>query len=482
MCQNPLPIETQMRCSYKTLVFTLVALAQTMPGREALADGRSLSPASGFDIAQAPAATLQTALAGLLARAQALSSAGRFHEAYELLAGAEDAYIGMIQFDYTLGRAALAAGRPDKATLAFSRVLALDPGHAGALIDIGQAYLALRNFAQARATFEALLALDPPPSVRAQLQASLDQATHGQAQGAQPVGPSWRGYVATLLGRSTNVNQSPAQSQVFVPAFAATFELSNQNVKKPDSFAGIMGGVEASQPLDGTYSMIFGGEFVERRNFHEAAFDLGSVSLNLGLDAKYGEHLWRVQRIAGRDYLGGSPSRDLDALALNYLGPLAADTQLLGFAQEGRLRYVPEQLRIFDADFVTFGLGLSQKIGGESTAFVTVSTGDQKDVGGNPSGDKSSRGLRLGGETAIQPRLKLTASAAWESGQYDKLDPTFLVERRDLRRYYEAVLQYALDPRTFLRLGFARTDQRSNISIYEYDRNEWWVMLRYEFQ
>ncbi len=471
-----------MRFRDDTIVFTIAVLARTILGCEALADGLEPRPASKFEVAQAPAAALETPLAELLARAQALSSSGRLLEAYELLAGAEDAHIGVIEFDYALGRAALAAGRPDKATLAFSRVLALDPTHAGALIDTGQAYLALGNFAQARAMFEALLALDPPPPVRAQLQAYLEQASRGRAQGAPPGGPSSRGYLATMLGRSTNVNQSPVQSQVFVPVFGATFELSNQNVKKPDGFAGIMGGVEVSQPLDGAYSMIFGGEFVERRNFHETPFDLGGVNLHLGLDAAYGAHQWRVQRLIGRDYLGGSPSRDLDALTLNYLGPLAADTRLLGFAQEGRLRYIPEQLRIFDADFVTFGLGASRKIAEESTAFVTVSTGNQKDVGGNPSGDKRLLGLRAGGETAIRPRLKLMGSAAWEQGQYDRIDPAFLVERRDLRRYYEAVLQYALDPRTFARFGFARTDQRSNIPVYEYDRNECWVMLRYEFQ
>jgi tetratricopeptide (TPR) repeat protein len=470
-----------MRCSYKTLVFTIVAVAQTTLGYWALAGELEPRPSSTFEIAQASAATLETPLAELLTRAQALSASGRFLEAYELLANAENAYIGVIEFDYALGRAALDAGRPDKATLAFSRVLALDPTHAGALIDTGRGYLALGNFAQARATFEGLLALDPPPPVRAQLQAYLEQASRGQAQGAPTGGPSWRGYLATMVGGSTNVNQSPAQSQVFVPAFGATLELSNQNVKKADGFAGILGGVEASQPLDSTYSMVVGGEFVERRNFHETQFDLGGANLYLGLDAAWGEHVWRLQRIAGRDYLGDSPSRDLDALTLNYLGPLVTDTQLLGFAQEGRLRGVPEDLKIFDANFVNFGVGVSRKVAKESTAFVVFSTGDQKDVGGNPSGDKRLLGLRLGGETAIHPRLKLTGSVTWESGQYDKVDPSFLVERRDLRRYYEAVLQYAFDPRTSLRFGFAHTDQRSNVAVYEYDRNEWWAMLRYEF-
>jgi tetratricopeptide (TPR) repeat protein len=77
----------------------------------------------------------QSALADLLTRAAAMSDEGKHAEAYALLSAEEDTHIGEIAYDYALGRAALHAGRPDRATIAFARVLALDPAHAGALID-----------------------------------------------------------------------------------------------------------------------------------------------------------------------------------------------------------------------------------------------------------------------------------------------------------------------------------------------------------
>jgi hypothetical protein len=481
MCQNPIPNEIDMRRPSTRFVFAIAVVAQAMLACNAMAAEAGPLSASRIDIAQAPAGDTQTPLAELLARAQALSTSGRPLDAYETLAGAEDIHIGVIEFDYALGRAALDAGRPDKATLAFSRVLALDPSHAGALIDTGRAYLALGDLDRARATFRALLALDPPPAVRAQLQAYLALAEPRQAQTALPNGFSRQGYLAATLGRSTNVNQSPAQSSVFVPVIGSNFELSNQNVKKGDGFAGISGGVEAAQVLDGTYSMIFGGEFVERKNFHESSFDLGGVNLHLGLAAAMGTHLARFQRLVGRDYLGGSASRDLDVFAFDYLGPLAGDAQLLVSAQAGRLRYLPEGLGLFDANFVTWGLGAARKISERSTAHLILSTGTQNDVGGSPSGDKRLLGVRLGAETLIQPRLKLTGSAAWEQGDYNRFDEAFLAERRDVRWVFETALQYALERNLFLRLGLSHADQRSNIPIYEYTRTEWWLMLRREF-
>jgi tetratricopeptide (TPR) repeat protein len=475
-----------MRCRYTGIAIAIAA--EAMLACEAGAERPGSPPAAAIHTAQAQAEATQpqaevaqAPLAELLARAEALSASGRLLEAYELLAGAEDAHIGVIEFDYALGRAALDAGRPDKATLAFSRVLALDPDHAGALIDTGRAYLALGDLARARSTFRSLLAFDPPPALRAQLQEYLAQAEPKREETASLPGFSRQGFLAATLGQSTNVNQSPTQASVFVPAIGSNFELSKQNVKKGDIFAGISGGIDASQSLDGTFAMLFGGEFVERKNFHESAFDLGGVNAYLGLAASAGAHYARFQRLVGRDYLGGDSSRDLDVFAFNYLGPLAADAQLLVSAQAGHLRYLPEALTIFDANFVNWGLGAARKISEQTTVLLILSTGTQNDIGGSPNGDKRPRGVRLGAETLLQPRLKLTGSAAWERSSYSRFDEAFLAERRDSRWIFDAALQYALERNWFLRFGLSHADQRSNIPIYEYTRTEWWLMLRREF-
>lgn len=468
-----------MRRSDLILVFAIIALVQAVPACGA--DAAGMPAVSKFEIAQAPVSAPQPPLADLLARAKSLSSSGKLLDAYELLAGAEDTYIGLIEFDYALGRAALDAGLPDKATLALSRVLALDPNHAGALIDIGRAYLALGNYDQARVTFKTLLGLAPPPAVRAQLQVYLEQARAAGQDRSPKSDHLQHGYLAAVYGRSSNVNQSPGQSQVFIPAFGATYELSNQNLRKADRFAGIMGGADASLPLNGIYSLIVGGDFAERHNNHESAFDLGGLGARVGIAATTQAQLLRFQLFRGRDYLGSSPSRDINAFGLDYSGDLGVNTQLLALTQAGRLRYLPEELKIFDADFDTLEIGVSHKIAGDSTAFVAISTGHMNDVGGNPSGDRRQLGLRVGADAAILPRLRLIANAAWERGKYDRFDPSFLTERRDFVTNFELALQCALARRTSLRFGLAQMDQRSNISIYEYDRTELSLSLRYDF-
>lgn len=416
-------------------------------------------------------------LAELLGHARELAAAGKPERAYELLAGAEDEYIGEPRFDYALGRAALDAGYPARATLAFSRVLAVDPGHAGALIDTGRAYLALGNSQQARATFESLLALDPPPALRAQLQTYLEQSRRGL-----PPRPAFAGYLAASLGHSSNVNQSPGQSQVFVPLFGARFDLADQNVRKSDRYWSLGAGAEGYLPIDPTWALVGGAELVERQNFRESTFDLGGLGARFGVAASSGLDLLRVQWLAARNYLGHDANRDVGALAVEGFKGLGPDDQLAANAQAGRIRYVPEDLRLFDSDFLTLGVGISHRTDGSSTLAVGISAGGENDVGGNPDGNKRQAGLRASADVPLRPRWSAGAALALQQTSYDRENPAFLIERRDRRRDIELTLQYVLEEALSLRVGATWTAQRSNIPIYEFDRRELWIMLRREFR
>ncbi len=474
---------TKMRFSYKVILFATALIAQAVFGGEPAPTGGAGGTPSATE--PTPDAASGAALPDLLARAAELSRSGKPAEAYELLLSAEDSYIGTIEFDYALGRAALDAGRPDKATLALTRVLALDPAHAGASIDMGRAYLALGDFARARRTFQNLLALDPPPPVRAQLQAFLDlteSSAAASSASAASGGLSPQGYLAALIGRSSNVNQAPSQSVIFVPGVGSNFELPGQNVQRPDSFAGIAGGMDLFWPVDNTLTVIFGGEFLGRRNFHEMDFDVGGYNLYLGLGAATGPHAARIQGLLGRDYLGGSANRDLEGVTLSYVGTLDAATQVLATLQGGRQRYVPEELKIFDADYAVLGAGAARKLGERSTVFAMLSTGHQNDVGGNPSGNKDLVGFQAGGEMLIGTRIRATAAAIGERSRYDKFDTGFQTERRDIRRAFDLGAQYYFERNLSLRFNVSYAYTRSNIPIYEYTRLEGMVMLRRDFR
>lgn len=427
------------------------------------------------------AAVAQSPLDALLARAAELSAAGEHAEAYALLAAEEDAHIGVIAYDYALGRAALHAGRPERATLAFARVLALDPGHAGARIDMGRAYLALGNREQAQVAFEVLLALDPPPAVRAQLLAYLAQARRSEDSGAAAA----RGYLSASIGTSSNVNQAPGQGQVFVPGLVAVLQLADQDVGKSDSFASLGGGIEGAVPIRGRLSLIGSGEFLARENAHESAFDVGGVAGSVGLGWLGERQLVRVQVQAVRSTLGDRTSRDVRAISadVSETGPAPGLAgSLIAFMHAGTIRHPPEDLRIFDADFLTAGAGGLYRLGEKSTLSVVFMASAENERGENPSGDRRGHGLRLAWERVLAPKWRVTALLTGQNSRYDGFDPAFLTFREDRRIDMEAWLKYELSPGFETSLSVLRSVQDSNIPIYEYRRTDWTLSLRRIFK
>lgn len=418
----------------------------------------------------------QSALDDLLARAGAMTAAGKHAEAYALLSAEEEAHIGELSYDYALGRAALHAGRPDRATIAFSRVLALDPGHAGARIDSGRAYLALGNRAQAQAAFESLLALDPPLAIRAQLLVYL-----GEARAERRAGFAVRGYLSVAAGTSSNVNQAPGQGPIFVPGLPGVVQLADQNIRKDDSFASLGGGIEAATPLRGRLSLIGSAEFVARANAHESEFDVGGAAGSLGLAWTGERYLMRGQFQMLRNTLGGNTSRDVKALSLDVsetaTPALGAFGVFFGFLYLGSYRHPPEQLKIYDADFVSTGAGITSRLDEKSTMSVALLTGYDQDQGGNPSGDRAGVGGRVAWERILAPKVKLAAVASLVRSRYTAFDTIFLTERKDTRGDLELILKYEFAPKLEARLGAWRSVQDSNIPIYEYARTDWWLSL-----
>ncbi|HJS37680.1 MAG TPA: tetratricopeptide repeat protein [Burkholderiales bacterium] len=421
----------------------------------------------------------QTPLEEVLARAAALTAAGQHTEAYALLSAEEDTHIGEIKFDYVLGRAALFAGRPDRATIAFERVLALDPGHAGARIDMGRAYLALGNLAQAEVAFQALLDMDPPPALRAQLLIYL-----GEARADRKRKVAARGYLSVFAGASSNVNQAPGQGQFFVPGLLAVLQLADQNIAKDDTFAGIGGGVEAARPLSGRYSLIAAAEFLARQNTHYSDFDVGGIWGSMGIAHTGDLHVVRAQLQLVNGTLGGDTSRRVEAVSVDVTETSAADGSLgwmFAFAHAGRTRHPPADLQIFDADFLTVGIGANLKFDEKSTASVAFLAGGDNDQGGNPSGDRFGIGFRLAGERVIAPGWRLFGLLGALNSRYDGFDPSFLVYREDRRWDLELIVRHDLSRDLELRVGAIRTVQDSNVPIYEYTRTDWSIGLRYQF-
>jgi hypothetical protein len=411
----------------------------------------------------------------LIEQSRALGAAGRHAEALAVLTAHEDTHIGDAEFDYALGRAALDAGLPAYASIAFRRVLALQPGHMGAAIDLGRAYLALGNREQALASFQAILALGPPPDIRERLLEMIALSTTGSERLAV------RGYLAAGLGHDSNVNAGISGSRVFVPLFGGEVELAGSNQRRPDRYAMLGGALDATLQLDERFALVGGGEFVNRRNADESAFNLGGAGARFGLSATGPGYVARAQLLAARSFLGGSVSRDTTALLLD-AREAGVEAPWSAFAMGGRYRHPDESLSVFDANFLLGGVGRNLPLDAQTQTFAGAWVGRENDRGGYAGGDRRLYGARLALEHWLLPRLALLVSAAWQKGRYERTDPAFQTVRHDERRILDLGLQHVPDELWKLTIGVVGTKQDSSLPIHAYTSWDYGIRLRREFR
>lgn len=107
--------------------------------------------------------------------ADELIKKGKPADAYALLKPLEFNRSGEARFDYLLGIAALDSGKPDKALLAFERVLAVDKDFTSARLDMARAYYQLGDLPRARIEFEEVIKQNPPEAARATIRKYLDK-------------------------------------------------------------------------------------------------------------------------------------------------------------------------------------------------------------------------------------------------------------------------------------------------------------------
>src|SRR3982751_7125549 len=159
-------------------------------------------------LAMATALAVLPALAAddrVVENARKLLAAGNPKEAYAELIAVQNRLSGMPEFDYLLGVAALDSGKIEDAIIAFERVLAVMPNHAGAQMDLARAYYAAGSFDLAEAAFVKLRSRNPPPAAQEAINRYLDaiQARRRQTQ------PGWTMFGELGLGWDSNITGVP---------------------------------------------------------------------------------------------------------------------------------------------------------------------------------------------------------------------------------------------------------------------------------
>ncbi len=418
-----------------------------------------------------------------LDKADALMREGKAAEAYSLLEPFEFEQSGNVRYDYLLGIAALDSGKPDKATLAFERVLATDPNFAGARIDMGRAYFQLGDITRAKTEFETVLTQNPPPTAKATIDRYL--AEIAKLESAKQTRTS--GYIEATAGHDSNVNFATSQAQIAVPALGnLIFTLNPTAVKAPDDYFGIGFGGEVSHQYSSKLGVYAGADVRNRNNSAQNQFDSTSIDGRAGIALGEGSDIFRFGVLAGKFDLGHKSNRDTNGVNAEWRHLLNQTNQLSIFGQYVRFRFEPT-ISVNNFDQSTYGINwLSVLNEGKALFSASAYTGDER-APLRADGGKKFSGVRLGGQLRLNDKTELFAGIGALYGRYEIDNAAFSTPTDPLRRndkQYDASLGLAWHYSKLwtVQPQIAYLRNNSNIVINQHDRTDVSITLRREFK
>ena len=424
-----------------------------------------------------------------LERARSLLAAGNAKQAYAELAPLQDKLTGQPEYDYLLGVAALDSGKIDEAIVAFERVIALMPNHAGAQMDLARAYYAAGSFDLAEAAFVKLRAANPPPAAQSAINRYLDaiQARRHQARAG------WTAYTELGLGYDSNITGVPVD---FGGAALQSFNLigiepTGNSVKRSAPFIqGALGG-EYTSPLGRGWSWFAGGELRGRAYHDETDFNSAHVEAHGGAAYTAGANQYRaLGSLLAFNQEGAAPGepritndRRMGGVTLDWRHALDPRTQVGTALQLNAVRFPDNPIEDFDQALFALSWMKSFERKGLPLLYVTAFVTEDRartELFDGTSKSKNLYGGRLYGEYSLRPKLQLFGGVAViQRRDKDPFARSTTVENgRDTYGEASVGAQWEFRDKCALRVQYAYSTNRSNIDIYDFNRHEIMSMIR----
>ena len=388
---------------------------------------------------------------------------------------------GNKKFDYLLGLAALNSGQADKASIILERVLAVDPLHAAARVDLGRAYYQLGDYERARAELTHAQSLNPPPTAQTTINLYLQKISEAEVKASSST--QYSGYLEGGAGYNTNVNNATGENQILVPALLNTqFSLSSSNIKTGDSYLGFAAGGEFIHPVSSGWSLYGGMDARSRNDLTYRSFDILAVDASIGASYSKNAEQFKGGVVAGQFNLGGIPNHKSDGLNAQWTHTYNAANQTVLFSQLVRYRFPDAALASNNFNQTIAGLGwLHASSNGRASFSGSLFGGNEHDTNFRIDGGKNIQGIRLSGQAMLRDNLEMFMSGGLQLGKYDHNNSSFLVVRDDKQIDLNVGLNYSYSPNWIVRPQLSVAQNHSNIVIDEYKQADISLTLRRNF-
>jgi hypothetical protein len=423
-----------------------------------------------------------SAFADYLDQMEQLYRSGASSQAYELGRSHLFQGEGDPRFDLYYGLAAVDSGSTSEGIFALERLLQVEPNNYPAHLGLARAYLRLGHKSRAREELQKIVAGTPSPEVLKEAQGELDRL-EGRAGGNKPTG---RVYLEIGAGYDSNINGGVTDDGL-IPI------LTPDSEAREDGYYSVAGGAFGSVPLIGGLSLFGVVEGLKRENFDNSDFDIDQLDASGGFAFRVGRHTFQLAAL-WQDYdVGHDPYRTTFGVRGEWRREMQGGGRVSLYLETDALDYDDNITNELDSRLGTVGLGWSAPFAesSDSRYFVTFYGGAEREredsfgpVLGLTVPDRQLYGLRLGAdiEAGYDVRFDLTAQTQWSDYNEDTLDSSFTLRSRNDNYYYVgAGATWQFQKNWKLRGSVSYTNNNSSIDLYDYDRTQAGVTLRFEY-
>ena len=365
---------------------------------------------------------------------------------------------------------AITEGRKSDASTLLKRIIAQEPLHAGAWLDLAMIQCGLGHADEAERLFaEVETRFDPSPGM-------LEVIAGERETGCRGWKPASSSSVTLARGSDHNVNQGASDPYYVVGP--DEWLLLPDFLPKRDHYTALSG--EYTRELTANGSIGF-AQYQHRKNDRYASYD--SASLYAGVESPYRWGRWtlRTTAMVGLSTLGGNLYlRQMQLQAR--IGPPLPLPNSTQFTLMGGATYT-EYLKLTTYDATTFEVR-GQFTHRKDDLYASISAGVQADQaqamrpGGNRQGYVFNMALRKRLWGPVSGELTYSRQG-WES-ETSYAPDVFDQVRRQTTQVLRAALSYPVAKNHLLQLEVRGVRNRENISLFQYNNRQ--IQLSWQWQ
>lgn len=398
-----------------------------------------------------------------------LIKSGQFEQAYNDAQDLRAEQEGDPDFDFLYGLAALESGKSGEAVFAFERVILQQPWNHRAHLELARTYYQLRDFDAARNEFDLVLNQNPPASVAVRIKSFISDIQQREAQ-------LQRRYLLqfdTLMGYDSNINSATENREVFLPIFGQV-PLNESSRAVGDEYYEYTLALSFEKWRHKTQKYFLALDFKNRDNLSSQDYDLLNANLRGGIAWEWQHYGLSLPLSLKKIWLNQQDYRDDLALGLEWKKTVGSNTLFSLVTQWGPQRYNTKEQTIRDANVAMLGLnvqfnGLALRSMVQSTVYYAAEKVIDQQY---ELHSRDYSGLRLQWNSKITSRHRLSVLLGAQFSQYLGENPFFIKTRQDIYQDLSLQWHWQLSKRWRYSTQFDTAMNQSNISLYEYRRNQ----------